>query len=116
VVAYSNELKEKLLGVPHEVLVQHGAVSSETAGAMAEGIRRVTGADLGVSITGIAGPAGGSEEKPVGTVYLALATAAGTADHLLHLAGDRWQIQEHASQLALDLVRRSLLDSEREAV
>lgn len=116
VVAYSNELKEKLLGVPVETIAQHGAVSSETARAMADGVRRVTGADLGVAITGIAGPAGGSEAKPVGTVYLALATAAGTDDHLLHLAGDRWQIQEHASQLALDLVRRSLLDSDRTAV
>lgn len=112
VVAYSNELKKQLLGVPAAMLTQQGAVSSETARAMAEGIRRLTGADLGVSITGIAGPDGGSEAKPVGTVYLALATAAGTDDRLLHLAGDRWQIQEHASQIALDLVRRSLLDSE----
>ena len=111
VVAYSNELKERLLGVPAETLAQHGAVSSETARAMAEGIRRLTGADLGVAITGIAGPSGGSEEKPVGTVYMALATATTTDDHLLRLAGDRWQIQEHASQLALDLVRRSLLAS-----
>ncbi|MEW6595273.1 MAG: CinA family nicotinamide mononucleotide deamidase-related protein [Thermodesulfobacteriota bacterium] len=112
VVAYSNDLKKKLLGVPADTLTQYGAVSSETARAMAEGIRRVTGADLGVSITGIAGPSGGSEAKPVGTVSMALATAGGTDDHLLQLAGDRWQIQEHASQLALDMVRRSLLDSE----
>lgn len=112
VVAYSNDLKERLLGVPSAILAQYGAVSGETARAMAEGIRRVTGADLGVAITGIAGPAGGSEAKPVGTVYLALATAGATDDHLVQLAGDRWQIQEHASQIALDLVRRSLLASE----
>lgn len=112
VVAYSNALKERLLGVSAEVLAQHGAVSSETALAMAEGIRRVTGADLGVAITGIAGPGGGSEEKPVGTVYLALARAGRADDHLVHLGGDRWQVQEHASQIALDLVRRSLLASE----
>lgn len=112
VVAYSNDLKERLLGVPAEVLAEHGAVSGETARAMAEGVRRLTGADIAISTTGIAGPTGGSEEKPVGTVYMALATAAGTDDHLLHLTGDRWQIQEHASQIALDLVRRSLLDSQ----
>ncbi|MEW6500846.1 MAG: CinA family nicotinamide mononucleotide deamidase-related protein [Thermodesulfobacteriota bacterium] len=112
VVAYSNDLKERLLGVPAEVLAEHGAVSGESARAMAEGMRRLTGADIAISTTGIAGPTGGSEEKPVGTVYMALATAAGTDDHLLHLAGDRWQIQEHASQIALDLVRRSLLDSQ----
>lgn len=112
VVAYSNDLKERLLGVPAGVLLQHGAVSSETALAMAEGIRRLTGADLGVAITGIAGPGGGSEAKPVGTVYMALATATRTDDRLLRLAGDRWQIQEHASQFALDMVRRSLLDSQ----
>lgn len=116
VVAYSNELKEKLLGVPHDLLAQRGAVSAETARAMAEGVRLLTGADIGVSITGIAGPAGGSEEKPVGTVHMALALAGNIRDYFFLFRGDRGQIQKQASQSALDLVRRCLLDSRRQAV
>ena len=71
-ITYANEAKEKLLGVPHEVLQSVGAVSSETALSMAEGARRVSGSDIGVSTTGIAGPGGGTEEKPVGTVFVAV--------------------------------------------
>src|SRR5215213_2615311 len=71
VVSYANEVKEQLLGVPGEVLRVHGAVSEPTARAMAEGVCRVTGADLGFGITGVAGPGGGSDAKPVGLVYIA---------------------------------------------
>lgn len=109
VVAYSNDLKEQLLGVAGEILQQHGAVSAETARAMAEGARKETGVDLGVSVTGIAGPTGGSEEKPVGTVYMGLATEDMTRDFLYNFSGDRWQVQEKTCQTALDIVRRSLL-------
>lgn len=109
VVAYSNALKEKLLGVEAATLAAHGAVSAAVAGEMAAGIRRVTGADLALSVTGIAGPSGGSPEKPVGTVYLGLATAAGVRAELCALSGRRHQIQESAAHRALDLLRRQLL-------
>ena len=78
ITTYSNAMKTKMVGVPEEVLATHGAVSPETARAMAEGIRRVSGGDIGVSTTGIAGPGGGSPEKPVGLVYTAISTAEGT--------------------------------------
>lgn len=73
ITTYSNEMKTKMVGVPEDILAQHGAVSPETAEAMALGIRRVSGADIGVSTTGIAGPGGGTPEKPVGLVYTAIA-------------------------------------------
>ncbi|MDH5298162.1 MAG: CinA family nicotinamide mononucleotide deamidase-related protein [Desulfobulbaceae bacterium] len=109
VVAYSNELKEQLLGVDRATLVRFGAVSEETARAMADGARRVTGADLAVAVTGIAGPGGGSEEKPVGTVCFALATPEAAHAFRLLFSGVRWQVQAKGAQAALDLVRRHLL-------
>ncbi|MCK5436628.1 MAG: nicotinamide-nucleotide amidohydrolase family protein, partial [Desulfobulbaceae bacterium] len=109
IVAYSNSLKESLLGVDRDVLKKHGAVSAQTAGAMAEGGRRVTGADICVSVTGIAGPEGGSPEKPVGTLYMGLSGSEETKDFLFEFSGKRWQIQSMAAQTALDLVRRKLL-------
>ena len=78
ITTYSNEMKTAMVGVPKEVLDMYGAVSPETARAMADGIRRVSGADIGVSSTGIAGPGGGSPEKPVGLVYTAVSTVKGT--------------------------------------
>ena len=78
ITTYSNEMKTKMVGVPEEILSLHGAVSPETARAMADGIRRVSGADIGVATTGIAGPGGGTPEKPVGLVYTAISTANGT--------------------------------------
>ena len=78
ITTYANERKTKMVGVPEETLAAHGAVSPETAKAMAEGIRRVSGADIGVATTGIAGPGGGTPEKPVGLVYTAIATEDGT--------------------------------------
>jgi len=110
VVAYSNDLKERLLSVPAATLRQHGAVSAETAAAMAEGVRHRTGADIGVAVTGIAGPSGGSSEKPVGTVYIAVADAAGTQAHHFLFTGHRWQIQELACQTALGLVQTRMQD------
>ena len=81
VVVYSNEMKEALLGVRHETLLAHGAVSEETAREMARGARQRLGADLAVSVTGIAGPAGGTPEKPVGLVYIALSARSPKQGH-----------------------------------
>lgn len=109
VVAYSNSLKESLLGVPPETIGAHGAVSAETARAMAEGVRRLAMADFGVSVTGIAGPSGGSVDKPVGLVFIGMSQSGQTTDHRFLFSGDRWQIQELSCQTALELVRRTLL-------
>ncbi|MGC8861431.1 MAG: competence/damage-inducible protein A [Armatimonadota bacterium] len=108
VVSYSNESKRKLLGVPSELLDRHGAVSEEVARAMAEGIRKTSGADFGLSTTGIAGPTGATPGKPVGLVYIALADADGTCAQRHQFGGSRADIKLRASQAALDLLRRSL--------
>ena len=108
VVAYSNSLKEQLLGVDEKIINRHGAVSSETARAMAEGVRSRTGADIALSVTGIAGPEGGTAEKPVGTVCFGLASASGTSDFSCHFAGERWQVQEASCHHGLDLLRLNL--------
>jgi nicotinamide-nucleotide amidase len=105
VVCYSNELKTAWADVPPELILSKGAVSSEVAIALADGIRRNTGSTLGVGITGIAGPGGGSEEKPVGTVHVAISHAAGVKERGTRFPGDREAIRWHASQLALDMVR-----------
>lgn len=109
-VTYANSAKTTVLGVSPELLRAHGAVSAETAIAMAEGARRLAGADLAVSITGIAGPGGGSDDKPVGTVWLALAREGGTVAARHHLAhDDRGRVRIHAAYLALEMVRRHAL-------
>jgi nicotinamide-nucleotide amidase len=110
VVCYSNELKTAWADVPAEIIQAKGAVSSEVALALAEGIRRRAGSSLGVGITGIAGPSGGSEEKPVGTVHVALAYTEGIKERGLHFLGDRESIRWQASQIALDMVRRHFLN------
>ncbi|HSI88447.1 MAG TPA: competence/damage-inducible protein A [Pyrinomonadaceae bacterium] len=108
-ITYSNEAKMRTLGVPEEVLRAHGAVSAETAEAMAAGARRVSGADVAVSVTGIAGPGGGTDEKPVGTVFIGYAYERTSRSAKLFLPGDRYLIRWRASQAALDMVRRQLL-------
>jgi nicotinamide-nucleotide amidase len=105
VVCYSNELKSAWVGVPAELIQAKGAVSAEVAIALAEGIRRRVGSTFGVGITGIAGPGGGTEEKPVGTVYIALAHAGGVKERGVRFPGDRESIRWQASQAALDMVR-----------
>lgn len=105
VVCYSNELKVAWAGVPPEVIAGKGAVSPEVASALADGIRRSVGSTLGVGITGIAGPGGGSEEKPVGTVHIAVASAGAVKERAARFPGDRETIRWHASQIALDMVR-----------
>lgn len=108
VVAYSNDVKTSLLGVPSELIARHGAVSSEVARAMAEGARARLGADLGLAFTGIAGPDGGSEQKPIGLVHWALASAAGTEARERVFIGDRQAIRRRAVFAGLDLIRRAL--------
>ncbi len=110
-VTYSNELKVRMAGVPPETLAAHGAVSEPVARAMAEGVRSALGSDYGVGITGIAGPGGGSEEKPVGTVHVAVAGPGdGDVHHRkLRLPGDRERVRRFSAQLALEMLRRRLL-------
>lgn len=108
-VAYSNTLKTELAGVPADMIDRHGAVSREVAAALAEGIRYRCASTLGVGITGVAGPAGGSPEKPVGLVYHALASAAGTEVVQRNFPGDRKRIRRFASTMALDMIRKKLM-------
>ena len=108
-VVYSNQMKTAFADVPAELIEKHGAVSHEVAAALAEGIRRRSGATLGLSITGVAGPTGGTETKPVGLVFHALATDGGTEVVERKFPGDRKRIRRFASQQALDMVRRKLM-------
>lgn len=108
VIAYDNEVKIELLGVPRDDIQRHGAVSEEVVTTMAYSARRVFGVDLGIAITGVAGPGGGSAEKPVGTVWIAVATPDELVARRLRLFGDRDEVRRRAAQAALDLVRRSL--------
>ncbi len=108
-VTYSNEAKMKLLGVKEDTLKAHGAVSSQTAREMAEGGVRAAGTGVCVSITGLAGPDGGSAEKPVGLVYMACCVKGGTTVERWQFKGNRSKIREQSMMKALDLVRRSLL-------
>jgi nicotinamide-nucleotide amidase len=106
VVAYSNELKVAFADVPAGMIAEHGAVSEPVAAAMAEGIRRRLGATIGVGVTGIAGPGGGTALKPVGTVAIAAAGPSRTVVRTVRFNGSRAQIKHYASQTALDMVRR----------
>lgn len=108
-VVYSNQLKTELAGVPADMIERHGAVSREVAAALAEGIRYRCESTLGVGITGVAGPAGGSAEKPVGLVFHAVASDQGTEVIQRNFPGDRKRIRRFASTMALDLVRRKLM-------
>jgi nicotinamide-nucleotide amidase len=109
VIAYSNQLKEVLLDVDHALLTSYGAVSSQVARAMAARLAERIGSTVSVSVTGIAGPGGGSEEKPVGTVYIGLFLDNRVEDTLHHFSGSRQHIQQLTAQTALDTVRRALL-------
>ena len=108
-VVYSNELKTKFADVPASLISKHGAVSREVAAALAEGIRKRCKATLAIGITGVAGPLGGTEEKPVGLVYNALASEDGTQVEERKFPGDRKRVRWFATQLALDMVRRKLM-------
>jgi nicotinamide-nucleotide amidase len=108
VVAYADEVKERELGVPGEVLERHGAVSAETAAAMAAGARERLGVDVGIAVTGIAGPDGGTEDKPVGLVYLHVEGPDGGRGVDFLFPGDRASIRRRATVTALHLARRLL--------
>jgi nicotinamide-nucleotide amidase len=109
VVSYSNELKQALLGVPEAVLAEHGAVSAETAAAMAEGARERLGADIAVSVTGVAGPGGGTPEKPVGLVYVHVASPEGGEGRRMEVPGERAIVRGRATVAALQLLRAHLV-------
>jgi nicotinamide-nucleotide amidase len=111
-VTYSNEAKMRLLGVSAELLNSCGAVSSECASAMAKGVRAAAGSDLGLAVTGIAGPDGGSEEKPVGTVYISLAAPDGCWTKRFQFNGNRDEVRTLTTWTALDWLRRYLLKKE----
>ena len=108
-VVYSNLAKTEMLGVPAELIERHGAVSPEVAEAMAQGVRGAAHTALGLAVTGIAGPGGGSEDKPVGLVYLALASSKGVKSAEFRFSGGRDLVRIKASQMALDMVRRYLI-------
>jgi len=108
VIAYADEIKMRELDVPAGLLAQYGAVSEETARAMAEGARTRLGADIALATTGIAGPGGGSDDKPVGTVWFAIADDAGSHATMKHIAGDRAGIRTRATIFALDLLRATI--------
>jgi nicotinamide-nucleotide amidase len=116
VVTYSNERKVDWLDVPERDLGDHGAVSETVARAMAEGIRARAASDFGVAVTGIAGPTGGSADKPVGTVHIAVAGPAGTHHRKFLFPGDRERVRQQSSQAALEMLRRELLGAESGAV
>ena len=109
VVVYSNRLKEKILGIDAALLAEHGAVSEACARAMAEQALARLGSDIALAITGIAGPDGGTPDKPVGTVFIALADTAKTTVQCVHLHGSRREIQIQTAQRALDMARRHIL-------
>ncbi|MBI3951918.1 MAG: competence/damage-inducible protein A [Acidobacteria bacterium] len=111
IVAYSNEAKANLLRVPSELIQAHGAVSPEVVEAMARGIMDRTGAHIGLAVTGIAGPEGGTPEKPVGLVYLGLAYGGQGQHRKLQIPGDRERVRELTTQFALDWVRRKVMQS-----
>jgi len=109
VVCYSNELKITLAGVPPELIEAKGAVSSEVALALADGIRKRSGASLGLGVTGIAGPSGATPDKPVGLIHIGIADAQGPRERRYQFPGDRERIRQYATYTALDMIRRYFL-------
>jgi PncC family amidohydrolase len=103
-ITYSNKAKTSFLSVPEEVITRYGAVSFETAKLMAEGAKNAAGADIGVSVTGIAGPTGGTFEKPVGTVFIGLATGEGIYVRNFLFTGNRLEIKRETSEAALTFI------------
>jgi nicotinamide-nucleotide amidase len=102
-------MKNKILGVPAEILDQYGAVSKQTAVAMAEGVRQLAGSDLGLAVTGIAGPGGGTPAKPRGLVYISMAAVDGTCCREYHFPGERPAVRQGTANAALNMVRQYLL-------
>ena len=113
IVSYDNSVKEKLLGVPTQTLAEKGAVSPETAGAMSSGARRALGVDYAVAVTGIAGPGGGTPDKPVGLVYISVASANGVTVTENHFSGDREAVRLQTVEKALTLLLETVKDESR---
>jgi len=113
IISYSNTAKHRVLGVPTETIERHGAVSEQVAVAMAAGARQRVGAEIGIAITGVAGPGGGSAEKPVGLVWIAVDVAGTVRTHSSRFIGDRAEIRFRATQAALDIVRHMLTRGQR---
>jgi nicotinamide-nucleotide amidase len=111
VVCYSNEAKTALAGVPASLIAEHGAVSEPVAGAMAEGIRQLSGVQVGIGISGIAGPGGGTPEKPVGTVVIAVAAGGNTRVRTFQFIGGREHVKFQATQAAMNTLRLMMLES-----
>ena len=109
IIAYSNKSKTQLLGVPEEIIKKYGAVSRQTAKLMAKNVKELANVDIGLSITGIAGPSGETKQKPVGLVYIAVATKNKIICKEFHFSGERKLIKFRSSQAALDMLRRYLL-------
>ena len=116
IISYDNSVKQRVLGVPEEVLATKGAVSPECASAMADGARRLLKTDLAVSLTGIAGPGGGSAEKPVGLVWFGLASKAGTITEKKVFPGDRESVRAAAIEHALERLLAAALSGTCEAL
>ena len=111
-VTYSNEAKERLLGVSHDLLVEHGAVSEQAARAMAEGVRQAAGTEYGLSVTGVAGPGGGTEQKPVGLVFVGVSDEDGTVAERLDLSAWKYSrdaVRERSANRAFDLLRQRII-------
>lgn len=108
VVTYSNEAKTRLIGVPNGLIAKHGAVSRQVALRMADAVRHLAAADIGIGVTGIAGPTGGTTDKPVGLVYIALVAAKKRVVKKFHFKGSRKSIKSQASHAALELIRRNI--------
>jgi PncC family amidohydrolase len=108
IVTYSNQAKEAFLAVPRDVIKKEGAVSHEVAGLMAEGVRKASGADIGLSVTGIAGPGGGRPGKPVGTVYIGLAASEKVFVKKFLFSGTRVEVKARSSDEALQMLRQYL--------
>ena len=111
VIAYSNEVKTRELGVRRDVLVKEGAVSEPVAREMASGVRRKFGADIGLGVTGIAGPGGGTREKPVGLIFVGLAHARGCGSRQFSFSGDRSTIKTAATEAALEMIKEFLQEN-----
>ena len=110
VTSYANNVKQDVLGVPEEIINEYGAVSSECVAAMAEGVRRITGSDYAVSTSGIAGPGGGTTDKPVGTVWVGVSSKAGTETFKVQYNGDRKRNIERFAAFTLDKLRIRLIN------
>jgi nicotinamide-nucleotide amidase len=110
VTSYANSVKTGVLGVPEETIAEHGAVSSECVAAMAEGVRRITGSDFSVATSGIAGPGGGIEDKPVGTVWIGVSSGNGTKTYKMVFKGDRKRNIERFAANALNILRITIVN------